>query len=715
MDQKITDYLSTVTAGLKDDAELRLDVQAELASHLEDKAEELQRGGASEEDSRTQAMAALGELTEVAAGLERGNRRRLNQRAWIRRGLRLALVPAAVVVAILCSDLQWAAAMHTVRELGGGNPAGAVFSWQPGLPAWLPGTGRRPEVALLKATPRELWESDPQNRIYYAEFVSHDVAGQSNLSNEHARQQALTTLETARTLDPDNARYDYLRAAILLEGACDVHTEQGEKGPDGQRGLGTISWEIRDRSRVDQAMAHLQSGLGKPEFRRYGKEMLALRLAAMGPADRLLQRIERIALSAAALLPDLAKLRELARVAYLYGDTLAAAGQVEAARPYLDAWKTLTVQLNADTWTLIDCLVVSAIANGFPEHCARVYDRLGLAGEAARTRHAGEVLGRPGKEWRERRNDPAAKAANLEHEKEMRLYAGILTSVLLPALNEWPTRQEYDASRRLEYAVAMQAGLTLLSAALLVVMLACLVISLRWRFLSDGAAIPILLLPDWRRALRLLVLGVLLPLALFAALVLCVPGGGQSYSARAGMHRVLAEFLLLTVAILLLPAWLAVREARRRCRELGLACPRSAAAWGLVPLLLGCAAVAAVWWVPPRPERPCDVGLAIIAATALILVVTALAAALFLLLANARHGLYCGTVARSLIPLFAAGVIVLCLSARPALLQAERRCIAADTILLTAPDEVGFSRIETKLTARLQKAVADAAAGLQKG
>ena len=69
-----------------------------------------------------------------------------------------------------------------------------------------------------------------------------------------------------------------------------------------------------DRARLDQAMAHLLSGLRKPEFHRYGREMLALKLDVMGSRPRLLQRIERIALCASALLPDLSKLRDLARM-----------------------------------------------------------------------------------------------------------------------------------------------------------------------------------------------------------------------------------------------------------------------------------------------------------------------------------------------------------------------------------------------------------------
>jgi len=711
MDPKVRDYLNTVTAGLKDDAELRLDVQAELATHIDDKTEELRRGGAAEEDSRRQAVAALGEVTEMAAGLERANRARLSQRAWLRRTLRVALVPAAVIVAVLCSDLQWVAVIGVIRQLGSSGDSA--------LPSWLRRLSERRltpelETPLLKASPRELWESERDNHTYYANYVTHDVATKDAKTAEE-RQALVASLDAARTVDPDNARYDYLRAALLLNGACEITVESGPKGPDGKRGLGTLSWEVKDRARVDQAMAHLLCGLRKPGFHRYGKEMLALKLEALGPANRLVQRIQRISISAAALLPDLQKLRELARAGYLYGDLLAKEGRVDEARPYLDAWKTLTVQLNADSWTLIDCLVVTALPNGIAEHSALAYERLSLGADATRTRHEAAALGGPGKEWRERRDDPALKEANHVHEEELRLYGGVLASMLLPALGEWPTRADYDASRRLEYVVGMQAALTSLCALLLAVMLGCLLISLRWRAVGGGEVIPILLLPDWRRALRILALGVLLPLGLYAGVVLFVPFSGQCYSAGAAVHKVLAECLLLAIALVVVPTWLAIRDARRRCRELGIECGRSSAGWGLVPLLLGAVVVAGVWWVAPRPGRPFEPGVLAVAVTALILMGTIMGAGLLLLLADRRHGLYWGTVTRSLVPFFAAAVILLCVIGRPWLLDAERRYMAADTILMTAPGEVGFSRIENQLSERLQKAVAEAAAGLAKG
>lgn len=767
MNQDVAAYLDNATAGLRDDAELQLDVRAELAAHVEDRAEEFRRSGLAEPEAEAQALRALGAVTEVATELERGNRRRLIERAWVRRALRFALVPAAVIVAVVCTDVTWTAVPGVIDSLSGSD--------RPPTPH-LPLTRRlaqrflerRPAAAVLTATPRELWESDRANRVYYANYVTREVAGKQ-APDEAERTRLVAGLVPAAEVDPNNARYDYLRAAILLKGAVEIQSES-EKGPDGKPALGTLTWTVSDRARLDEAMASLANGLGRSEFRRYGREMLAAQLEAWGPPRNLVEQVRRVAISAATLLPDLSELRQLARASFLYGQMLVDEGRTAEARPFLDAWRTLTIQLNRDSWTLIDCLVVTALANGFPEHAARVYDRLGMADEAARSRREGTLLGTPGKQWRDQRNDPAVKEANKSREQELLLYGGVLTGMLLPAINEWPSPEDYGANRRLEYVTAMHAAQAYLTAVLLVAMVACLVIALRWRLLSNGAVIPVLLVPDQRQALRVLALGVIVPLLLFAGVVVFVPVSGQAYSVKSGLHKLLTEFVLLAVALLLVPAWLTVRAARRRCQELGIPCESTAAKAVLVPALIGvglavglvglgaasgpwgrglaelvgglgmltgvvavlwllvrlrvglrlalgatlvCAAgAAACWWWPAAPGRSFGPGVALAGATFAFLMLTAVVAGVRLIAAPREVGLFCGTVARSLIPALAAALIVIGLTAWPWLRHREHTLLEQDRVMVTGSDEPGFSRIENQLVARLKAAVENAAANL---
>jgi len=77
-------------------------------------------------------------------------------------------------------------------------------------------------------------------------------------------------------------------------------------------------------------------------------------------------------------------------------------------------------------------------------------------------------------------------------------------------------------------------------------------------------------------------------------------------------------------------------------------------------------------------------------------VFSAFVTTLGLLFARRQHGTYCGSLARSLIPVFAATMLVLCLTARPYLVWRERHWLAQDRILAVGPHEVGISRLENQ-------------------
>ena len=78
--ERIEQVVSDATLGLKDDAELRLDVRAELASHLEEAIAAHEAAGKSREEALELALKGFGPVADVAAGLVEGNRRRMKLR-----------------------------------------------------------------------------------------------------------------------------------------------------------------------------------------------------------------------------------------------------------------------------------------------------------------------------------------------------------------------------------------------------------------------------------------------------------------------------------------------------------------------------------------------------------------------------------------------------------------------------------------------------------
>ncbi|MFA6294316.1 MAG: permease prefix domain 1-containing protein, partial [Victivallales bacterium] len=99
------EFLNAATAGLKNDPELRLDVRAELHSHLEEHQREAEANGLDPDAAADEAIRAMGTPADLAADLERANRHRMRIRSLIKIAVQWLLAPLAVAVALYMTDL----------------------------------------------------------------------------------------------------------------------------------------------------------------------------------------------------------------------------------------------------------------------------------------------------------------------------------------------------------------------------------------------------------------------------------------------------------------------------------------------------------------------------------------------------------------------------------------------------------------------------------
>ena len=253
--------------------------------------------------------------------------------------------------------------------------------------------------------------------------------------------------------------------------------------------------------------------LSKPYYRRYHAEMLQQRVEILGPPRRLLNLVRRTAVAAALLpMPDLTRLRTLVRASTAYGDLLIQEGHAADAEPYLGSWETLTALLNQDSFTLIDVLLNAALARHGAEVVAPLYRRLGREADAERTEWRSARISAPVDTWREQRQTSAGDSGD---ERILRERGGVLARVLMPALGTWPEPSAYDAGRRLEYTVTTESVVGLVTLAFLLGMLGCLIVALRWHFFAEGStSIPLLLVPGWKETGKIVLVGVLGPVAL---------------------------------------------------------------------------------------------------------------------------------------------------------------------------------------------------------
>lgn len=554
-----------------------------------------------------------------------------------------------------------------------------------------------------------LWQRWPTNRVYFHNALSAALVHYETLgTNDMRRYEALRSLvEKGRPLDPDNARLDWVLAAKLMDQSCTfkstVHEATAGRGA-------TVKSEmiVSDRAKLDEAMRLLASGLERPTYRRYARELMAEREAIVGPARDLSGLMRRLVVASGTSLPDVTVQRNLARGATAYASLLLAEGRTNEAAVYLGAWKPLALRANEDAFTLIDVLVVGAI---FKEAEIKVPELVRAARgpvEAARVRGDIAALTEPIREWRERRDRTQDLPADAQRQKGIQARSGLLLSMLLANVGALPTEAETGPSRRLDYVLLDHACFGGLSVLLTLELAGAVIVAL-----VAGRSRPAALPPfgtAWGEALRAVAWAVILPLAVYGIVVWLTPLGGRGLGlARAWPKAVMQAGLLGIVVLLALRYRCLPRDATADAG--GIARIRRLWRWGLVWALAACAAISlfpATWLY--TTDR-WGVALAVLP---FVLLIAGGLPGLGLNLWSCRRDeaerareVRASAVA---IPALALAVLVLNLGARGLLKLEERRLVASDTLLQVDADAGGFTTFEARVARDLRDGVLQAAA-----
>jgi len=716
-----TDQLvDDAAAGLRADPELWLDVRQELASHIEEAADAFRAQGKSDEESVELAAKAFGSPMDVVAELAAANRGRMKLRALARLAARALLVPAAVAVALfVCSRLvplrDATGLLFGLCGSGYTGFCGASFD-QDGTMGGLARRLPKDKALLLRGDPsrptaaereRAIWEAHTESKVYYGNYITVLLSGFNARGGEAPLDQVEQELRRGEKLDPDNARYGIVLATLWMRRAAELKDAPTTKGPDGQ----PVAWlklAVKDRPLLDRAAALLVEAARKPYYKTYTQEMLRERLALLPPARRLEDQITRIAWAAGLLLPDCAMARETARYALTYGDLLVAEGKAREAEPFLDAWYPIALKTDADAFTLVELLVGNAIVKTGEQYAVPAYEKAGKADKAAWTRARAERLAEPFETYKRRRNSAASGTIT----RQLRRSGSILDNMLLPALDP-EIYNDYDLapSRGLEHVLFEEVAASVFLVVLVGLMALCALTALRWRWAKGMASAPLLLLPDGRTLLRILIVAVLLPLAGYYAYTRWSGLAGREFGFTYVWYRFILEILLLGGTILALAIAMAGRRIRRRCESLGIPVPQRAmspryrvAFW---------AAVVFLWAVcltfrGHMPTWGAWVLIPLIAGAIVVVLIGVHAADPTVILRKRAYGLYLGTVARSLIPIFAAAILIVAAATHPYLVTREAALVGADKALSPDSSQISFTRAESLMVERLKNSVAQA-------
>lgn len=717
--EAIERYLEQATVGLKDDPGLRREVSSELASHLEAAIAGFRNEGLAEEESVTAALKGVGSPVDVAGELQAANLSRMKTRARTLLFVRFLLVPLAVLVTLVHTGLLIETTRHTapLAKMMGHAHFGEAERWIYKL-SRLVGGEVHPEAGLTEEqlfilhgdTRREktsdrvraLWESSPDDVVFLGHYITRLLA-ETRQGKQAEIDHTMAELQRGMEVEPENARYEFLRAALLLGQAAELETETPGDTRIGRPA--TRRLVVRDRALLEQAMAELLRGAAKPVYRRYDREMLVRRRSALGLPENVVDQVYQISLAAGLLLPDISRFKSVMEAIPLYADLLRAENRPDETRAVLDAWMPCMEKLLDDEWTLIGVLVMYAVALEAPK-VANIYEAVGHPDDAELIRRRGEALAAPVQDWMARKEhlrkekDPEATSFDIELVRR----GSMISRTLFPALGP----ESYDhvkflrGGRMLEYVKVDQVALLGFEVVLVLVMAGAILVALRWRFTAGGKAIPLLMLPTIRQLLRALVLGVVLPAVCFVAYTSWSRLGIREFSFLYLMPRPVLELGLLGFTMMTVVLFETRRAVRDRCASLQVPPPEVGAAWRrwLPVVLLGLAWLSLLVSAVDLESRTLASASMVVVGAVLVLFMAAAGWTWVRALVQKRYGLYHGTSARALVPVFAVTVLVCGIAGHHILQWRESHWVRADR-LFDSGDLAGFTRPETDLTNRL--------------
>jgi uncharacterized membrane protein YhaH (DUF805 family) len=576
-------------------------------------------------------------------------------------------------------------------------------------------TTRRANAHRQKA----IWEASPTNKVYFHNYLSSLLADYDAMGTNAAERYAVLAaeIETGRAVDPDNARLDFVQAAKLLEQAVESKTSVTGVTPDGKAKVRSEQ-VIKDRARLVEAMTLMDQGLKKPVYRRYVGDMLAARLAILGKPRSLSDQMLQLNLAADTPMPDLPLMRNLSRGAGAYAALLIAEKKPMEARPYLEVWKPLALRLTGDSFALLDVLMAAAMVKEAELRVPELYQQIGLANKAGETRAETRALTAPLVAWNTQRNafqkDPAVR----QQREAFSRHTGILATMLLPALTEYPTAAELAPSRVLDYILIEDLCFTVVSILMLLAMLAGVVRLRRIRRklndedLTGRGAL-------WRQAAARSWWCVGLPVLVYLVITRFTGCGGRLYGLPYVWPRLIFQLETLGVMMILLDLLILLKDQADdteivppvlKNKAFSAYCGGSGFVLTVLCLLaglVGAAVLIPVDWLTAE-RRTAAMAAMLAPVTVLVLAVICLA---LRRMRDPRQTTPAGRYERVTVATLALGlsVLVLTFGARGVLRIEERQCVRQETLLTVDPSIGGFTVAEARLAQALREQVLKAA------
>jgi len=565
---RIDDFVEAVTHRLRPDPELYMDIAQEVRAHLEDAIAEANAGGLSEEEATEAALKAFGDEQEVADGIWQANRRRMRLRAVVKWVARLSLVPAALLFTLYI----------TVAE-----PLRLIGRFQE---ASIPGSGPTLESRSgLDEDQKFIWQhlsgdpSDaqalvkrfPDNPVFYAHYTRIYLA-QHSVESTEAFEEALSLLDRGEEIEPDNAFYDYMKAALIMEHCSETVKDEGlgyeyvNRHGEAIKACGARV-VITDRALFEEGVREFFEGARKPYSETYAVAMMELELELGRRPRSFLEQVVLVSREAAVLFPHL-HIRTLATRLPGYAMVLASEGEREKAAEVAELMHRPGIQTGSRARTIIDLLVGRGMIVITRGQAPAIYAALGMP---ERETEALKEFEAENENWNRVWNEDSRPAFHVE---EIEKRHGLLAGVLAPAAPNLDYHVVVPALRNVEHLLLQRAAFTYLVVLMMILTLLFGVFNCRnlWRYRkrADG---PKLFFVGWRRVGWIILLALVLPVGLYWVYTRLTPLSSMEYGINYLPGRVAVELtivLSLVVGGLLCLGYRAIRE---RCRDAGMDVP----------------------------------------------------------------------------------------------------------------------------------------------
>ena len=529
---------------------------------------------------------------------------------------------------------------------------------------------------------KALWESDPGNPAFFADYVTAHTSERGSLPPDYA--------VIAGRIDPGNAWFPAIAAGMsadegIARSAAPVLTPGGSK-------IGVV----RDQAKVDEAIKLMHEAARLPRFDSYSGELLEIRIPLLPPRTDSVSQLPGF-IYLAGLPTSSLKLRHLSDAVKIKAWQLGQAGDAKEFRQLLTDWEKFNaLQASARSENLVDALISVAVARGPLKVLAETASVLNLPEEEKRL----SALDARFEKW------STEKKGRSDPNKDVALRSSLLAGLTLPAVSKH-TRDPVAISpdsltpgRMADHALATRllsvAGWHLLGLGLLAAFF--------YRFRSSSLTrrlsrrMELLLRPmDW---IAIIGIGIIAPLMYYHLIRWHTVLGGLDWSLKASAFIVPAgQFSSMLWLMLVLPVLIARRRLSLRGGYAGLGSKKSA--WGWISVACGIIALplfGAAFLAGGAAESVFVISGGLLSALQIYFLIAGSKALFF----SGRAALLRRvTISRVLMPAYAAGILAMTAMIRSSH-EEEKHWIAKDT-LMGDGETPSLSRFEYEVTQQLQR------------